>query len=156
MISVSNQIRINKPIKVVFNFLSEFENIPLWNYYVKEVKLISIHNGNHRKYRQVRQSDSQIFEVLEEQFPDCIVIRTTDESRIGFKRSFRLRYDHLNNCILEDHFEIDFGFSQIFQLTFKTKIRKSVKENLVKLKELLELGDTVLQDGRVSKLNLQY
>ncbi|MEN8250499.1 MAG: hypothetical protein ABFS32_16310 [Bacteroidota bacterium] len=141
---------------LVFNFLTEFENIPLWNYYVTEVKQVSVQNEGSEKYRQVRQNDFQVFEILDRQFPERIVIKTTDESKIGFKRSFRLSEDHSNNSILDDHFEIDLGYSQILQQLFRHKIRNAVKANLKKLKELLETGATVLQDGRISKFTMQH
>jgi hypothetical protein len=38
MMEFENTIVIKKPIKEVFAFISNFENIPKWNYYVLEVK----------------------------------------------------------------------------------------------------------------------
>ena len=49
MIEFETMIRINRPIAEVFAFLSDFENIPKWNYYVLEVRKLSRgpRNRNH-------------------------------------------------------------------------------------------------------------
>ena len=38
MLEFENTIRIDRPVGEVFAFLSDFENIPKWNYYVLEVQ----------------------------------------------------------------------------------------------------------------------
>jgi len=154
MIRLVNQIVINKPIELVYSFLSDFESIPLWNYYVKEVTKIPVNNGSRIKYRQIRKSDSQVFEILDKQFPTRLEIASTGENNIKFTRRFMFASDPSNNCILEDLFEIESGHAQVLQQLFKGKMKNAVKENLQKLKELLELGHTVLQDGRVSNVTI--
>jgi hypothetical protein len=47
---------------------------------------------------------------------------------------------------------MDLGKPQFIQKIFEPQIKKGVKENLFKLKQLLEDGSTVLQDGRKSYL----
>lgn len=155
MIYIFNQINICISREQVFNFLSDFGNIPLWNYYVNEVKSISSNVNEKRKYRQTRVNDFQIFEVKEMKFPEYILIETTSESDIWFRRTFKLEPGLEGECILNDHFEIDLGYPNFLQQMFKSKIRNAVNENLNKLKELLETGNTILQDGRLSKLSLE-
>ena len=154
MFKIENRIKINKSRELVFNFLSDLENIPLWNYFVNDVRKISS-DDDKTFYHQVRQNDSQTIEVQKQHFPDYIMIKTTNEEKIRFTRIFNLNEDNNGNCILEDYFEIDLGYPRILQEVFNLKIKKAVKENLVRLKDLLEFKITVLQDGRVSKLTLQ-
>ena len=155
MITLANRIIINKPVEEVFTFISEFENIPRWNYYVKEVSRIPVQKGSRTKYRQVRKSDFQEFEIIDFQFPVRIEIATTGDSNINFKRRFDFDTDPSDNCILKDLFEIESGYPQIMQTLFRRKMQQAVNENLFKLKELLEMGQTVLQDGRISMVTIQ-
>lgn len=153
MIRVSNQVTIKKPRTEVFKFLSNFENIPLWNYYVINVKQLPWAKDKGRRYHQIRQNDSQSFLVKEELFSEQITIETEENSNIWFRRKFRFDEDEDGNCVLDDNFEMDLESPQMVQQLFRSKIGTSVKENLTKLKELLELGNTVLQNGKISKLN---
>lgn len=154
MINLENRITIKKPVEEVYRFLSDFENIPLWNYYVKELTKIPVNSGSNTRYLQIRKNDAQVFEILDAQFPTRIEIASTEESNIKFRRRFRLTLDPSNNCILEDLFEIESGYPQVLQQLFRNRMKHAVKENLNKLKELLETGRAVLQDGRVSNLSL--
>ena len=38
MLEFENTVYIDRPVDEVFAFLSDFENIPKWNYYVLEVR----------------------------------------------------------------------------------------------------------------------
>jgi hypothetical protein len=91
-----------------------------------------------------------VFEVLENECPHKIKVATVEGSGIQFKRLFQLRETQHSSCILTDQFELDLGISRVLQQIFSVKIKRAVKENLGKLKELIETGQTVLQDGRVS------
>ena len=66
MIRFQNRISVNRPAEEVFEFLSEFENIPKWNYYVRSVGKVSDGpTGKGTVYHQVRRDDSQTFEIVE-------------------------------------------------------------------------------------------
>lgn len=149
MIYLKNDITIRDKKENVYNFLSNFENIPFWNYYVKEVYSISNKERKTNLYRQIRKNDSQTFKVIKQNFPKEIKIETISGSKIQFRRTFKLSEDNKANCKLQDNFEIDLGSPKIFQLLFKSKIKKAIFQNLTKLNEILENGSTVLQDGRV-------
>jgi uncharacterized membrane protein len=41
VLEFENTVYIDRPIDVVFTFLSDFENIPKWNYYVLDIKQLS-------------------------------------------------------------------------------------------------------------------
>jgi hypothetical protein len=60
MLEFENTIRIDRPVDEVFAFLSDFENIPKWNYYVLEVRQLSDNPvGVGTTYHQVRKTDEQ-------------------------------------------------------------------------------------------------
>jgi hypothetical protein len=61
-----NEIEIKRPLSEVFEFLIQFENIPLWNYYVLEVRKISgASSDGESVYHQLRENDEQYFRVKE-------------------------------------------------------------------------------------------
>lgn len=147
---ICNNVELDVPVDKAFDFVSEFENIPLWNYFVINVRKEQSREG--AVYHQIRKIDQQTFKVVEELRPNRIKVETTNLKGIQFSRIFQFREYNGRGCILEDHFEIDLGKPQFIQSLFKSQIKKSVKENLLKLKQLLEQGSTVLQDGRKSYL----
>ena len=62
MLEFENTVYIDRPIGEVFSFLSDFENIPKWNYYVLEVRQRSESPiGIGTTYHQVRKTDEQVF-----------------------------------------------------------------------------------------------
>lgn len=66
MLEFENTIRIDRPVGEVFAFLSDFENIPKWNYYVLEVRRLSEGpTGIGTTYLQVRKTDQQDFRIIE-------------------------------------------------------------------------------------------
>lgn len=154
MIYLNNAITIREKKENVYEFLSNFENIPLWNYYVKEVYPITNIESKTKLYKQIRKNDSQTFEVVKENFPEEIKIETITGSKIQFKRTFKLSEDAEGNCKLQDEFQIDLGSAEILQRLFKSKIKSAVFQNLTKLKDIVENGSTVLQDGRVMKATI--
>jgi len=40
MIEFENRIRIERPREEVFDFVSNFENVPKWNYFVESVRKV--------------------------------------------------------------------------------------------------------------------
>jgi len=62
MLEFENTVYIDRPVDEVFSFLSDFENIPKWNYYVLEVRQRSESPiGIGTTYHQVRKTDEQVF-----------------------------------------------------------------------------------------------
>lgn len=147
---IKNSIKLGVSVDMAFDFLAEFENIPLWNYYVTEVRKDK--NEEDELYHQIRRTDQQSFKVVEKSKPNRIKIQTINKKGIQFSRIFEIREINENGCILDDHFEMDLGKPQFIQKIFKPQIKNGVKKNLLKLKQLLEQGSTVLQDGRQSYL----
>jgi uncharacterized membrane protein len=155
MILLNNRVVINTSISNVYGFIRDFKNIPLWNYYVKKVESITDKREQDFLYHQIRRKDDQIFEVVESLPMKKIVIKTVGSNNIKFIRCFSFLDDGAGNCLLDDIFEIDSGHPDFIQQLFKNNMNRAVKGNLMKLKELLEKGYTVLQDGRIINLRSQ-
>ena len=155
MITIKNSIAINTPISKVFDFFSTPENFPRWNYYVISVRKMSSGNGAvGSRYHQVRKNDEQIFEITKFERNKLVTFSTVPDSSIRFLRQMNFRVLD-EQCLLDDLFELDAGFPMILQKLFTRRIKQAVYENLVKSKELLETGKTVLQDGRISYYNIE-
>jgi uncharacterized membrane protein len=148
MITFQNSIEIKKPVRDIFHFLANFENIPMWNYYVRKVSKEPVGDiGEHTVFHQTRKNDSQIYEITSYQPYHTITVKTKPGSSLQFERTFRLNIRD-SFTVIEDIWKLDPGKHNIFIILAFQKIRKAVSENLNKLKELLETGGTTLQDGR--------
>ena len=152
MIEFENTIRIDRPVAEVFAFLSDLENIPKWNYYVLEVKKLS--NGPIEIgtiYHQVRKTDEQDLRITELDQNNKIVVKTLPKSSPSLEMRFSL-YDEGNATRIRDEWKLDSGWPAPVEWLGSGKIKSAVAENLTKLKELLEKGQVVLQDGRLTML----
>lgn len=152
MPTLRNHIEIARPVEDVYTFLSTFENIPLWNYYVLKVEPLGAGEDGMARYRQIRKNDEQRFRVLEQRPPERIRLETLPGSRVQFRRELTLSATPAGHCRVDDHFEVDSGAPGLMQRLFRGKMQSAVGDNLGKLKELLETGETRLQDGRRSRL----
>jgi len=54
-----------------------------------------------------------------------------------------------------DRWELDLGIPGVIEMIAKRRVREAVRENLGKLKTLLETGQVMLQDGRIMRLGEQ-
>ena len=148
MLEFENTIRIDRPVNEVFAFLSDFENVPKWNYYVLEVRQLSDNPiGVGTTYHQVRKSDDQDFRIIEFALNHSVVVKTLPHSSPSFERKFTL-YEEGNTTRLRDEWKLDTGRPAILERLARRRVKSAVAENLTKLKELLEEGRVILQDGR--------
>jgi uncharacterized membrane protein len=153
MIEFENTIRINRPIAEVFAFLSDLENIPKWNYYVLEVtKLSNGPIGIGTIYHQVRKTDEQDIHITEFEQNHKIVIKTLPQSSPSLEMRFTLSADD-NTTRIRDEWKLDSGWPAPLEWLGTGRIKSAVAENLTKLKELLEMGRVILQDGRLASNN---
>lgn len=151
MIHFTNEIQIDQPISLVYDYLSAFENIPHWNYYVQKVAKVNLPNQSHDTYHQIRDSDEQYFEVVENSPCHKIEIKTIPGSSLQFHRTIQLKaVDDCNTLIIDD-FKVSTRFPSFLERLFVGKIKGAVYENLLKLKELLESGMVTLQDHSVHR-----
>ena len=141
MLEFKNTIRIDRPIEEVFAFLSDFENIPKWNYYVLEVRQLS---ENPIGIRTTYQQD---FHITEFEAYRTVAVKTLPQSSPSFERRFTL-YEEGNATRVRDEWKLDTGRPVVLEKLAGGRVKSAVAENLAKLQELLEEGRVVLQDGR--------
>jgi uncharacterized membrane protein len=148
MLEFENTIRIDCPINEVFAFLSNFENIPKWNYFVLEVKKISDGPpGIGTTYHQVRKTDEQTFRIIEFAPNQKVAVKTLPPSSPDLEMRFRLEEEGTATRVI-DEWKLDTGRPALLERLAAGRIKSAVAENLAKLKKLLETGRVVLQDGR--------
>jgi uncharacterized membrane protein len=148
MLEFENTIRIGRRIDKVFAFLSDFENIPKWNYYVLDVRQLSESpRGIGTTYHQVRKTDEQDFRIIEFEPDHTVTVKTLPQSSPSFERRFTL-YEEGDTTQIRDEWKLDTGRPAVLERLARGRIKSAVAENLAKLKELLEEGRVVLQDGR--------
>jgi len=152
MIEFENNIRVNRPIAEVFAFLEDFENIPKWNYYVLEVTKLStgpISIGTI--YHLIRKTDEQELRITELDQNNRIVAKTLPQSTPSLEMRFTL-YQEGTTTQIRDEWRLETKLPAPVEWLGAGRIKSAAAENLKKLKELLEEGRVVLQDGRLATL----
>jgi hypothetical protein len=132
----------------VFEFISDFENLSKWNYYVLEVnKLTNGPVGVGATYHQRRKTDQQQFQVVEFRPNKVVTIETQPPER---KLKMRFQFKPIENGTrVIDEWQLEANAPGPFRWLAAQKVKSAVSENLEKLKLLLETGRVKLQDGRV-------
>jgi uncharacterized membrane protein len=149
VLEFENTIPIDRPIDEVFAFLSDFENIPKWNYYVLEVSQLSESPiGTGTTYHQVRKTDEQVFRIIEFEPNNTVAVKTLPKSSPSFERRFALYMRRGDTTRIRDQWKLDTGRPALLERLARGRVKSAVSENLTKLKELLQEGRVVLQDGR--------
>lgn len=152
MVAFENSISINRQAAEVFAFLSDFENIPKWNYYVLNVRKTSDGpEGVETTYHQVRRTDEQNFYIAEFEPDHKITVKTLPGSSLQFERQFTLEAKGRTTRII-DKWKLDTGQPRLIEKLAAGRIKSAVSENLNKLRELLETGSVTLKNG--NKVNL--
>lgn len=148
MLEFAITTRIERPVEEVFAFLSDFENIPRWNYYVLQVTKTSEGPiGVGTTYHQVRKTDEQDYQITEFQPDHGVAVKTLPQASPQFSRRLTLQGQGAATSIV-DEWQLDTGRPAILEKLAGGKVKSAVAENLDKLKTLLETGSVVLQDGR--------
>lgn len=148
MIEFKNQVVVERPVDEVFGFVSDFENVPKWNYYVLDVSKTSGGPiGVETTYHQVRKTDEQDFRVVEYQPNRQVTVQTISPSSPEFEMRFTFEPEG-NGTRITDEWKLDTGRPALLERLGAGRIRLAVLENLGKLKTLLETGKVRLQDGR--------
>jgi len=122
--------------------------MPKWNYFVMKV---TRENGDGpelgARYHHTRKKDGQRYEIIHYEPGQSLIITTIPGSSPIFERY--LRFEAIaNSTRLIDEMTLRTGYPGILERLVVGRIRRAVAENLGKLKELLEHGQTQLQDGR--------
>jgi carbon monoxide dehydrogenase subunit G len=148
VLEFENTIAIERPIDEVFAFLSDFENIPKWNYYVLEVRQLSESPiGIGTTYHQVRKSDQQDFRIIEFEPNHRVAVKTLPQSSPSFERRFTL-YEEGETTRIRDQWKLDTGRPALLEWLARGRVKSAVSENLTKLTDLLQERRVVLQDGQ--------
>lgn len=148
MLEFESAISIDRPVDEVFAFLSDFENIPKWNYYVLEVRQVSENPiGVGTTYHQVRKTDEQDFHITEFETNHTVAVKILPQSSPTFERRFTL-YEEGDTTRIRDEWKLDTGRPAVLEKLAGGRVKSAVAANLAKLKELLGEGRVVLQDGR--------
>jgi uncharacterized membrane protein len=152
MIEFSNNIRINRQIDDVFDFITAFENLPKWNYYVRNVFKTSEGPADTGKvYYQMRKKDEKVFKINEIVKNKKVTVETLPDSNPYFYRE--MIFDSYNGTtIIEDHWRLNSKAPQVMEILFTNKIKSSIFKNLNNLKVLMEQGKVKLQNGKITTM----
>jgi carbon monoxide dehydrogenase subunit G len=152
MLEFENTIRVERPIAEVFAFLADLENLPKWNYYVLEVRKLSDGpTGIGTTYHQIRKTDEQDLRIVELDPDHRVTVKTLPRSTPALEMRFTLSKEGEATRIL-DEWKLETGKPGLVERLGASRVKSSVAENLAKLKQLLEEGRVVLQDGRQTAL----
>lgn len=147
MLHITNSITIYKPLSEVFAFVHDQCNNPKWNYYVRSVEKTNDVVGVGAEYLQTRKRDRQRFGVVVHKENAHLVIQSLPGQRLALRRKMVFTGDE-KQTIIQDQIDFKVPLPQFLSSLILKGPRNGVKQNLEKLKTLLETGHTVLQDGR--------
>jgi hypothetical protein len=122
--------------------------MPKWNYFVEETSSESPPGrGAGTIYRQRRRTDEQRFVVTDFEPDQLVAVRTLPPARdLQMRFTFRR---HGGGTRLTDDWTLETGLPRWLERISTSRVSSAVRDNLAKLKELLETGRVRLQDGRV-------
>jgi len=152
MVEFENKITIHRSIGEVFSFATDLGSIPKWNYYVLSVSPTSEISGTiGATYHQVRKNDEQNLRIAGLERNRSIVIETIPPSKPELRREMIFESEAEMTHII-DRWRLEVSAPRILQAFAANQARNGVRENLYKLKTLLEEGRVTLQDGRTFTL----
>ncbi|HLO13488.1 MAG TPA: SRPBCC family protein [Anaerolineales bacterium] len=148
MFYFENTIVINRPVKEVFAFLVDLPSIPKWNYYVLSVVPTSPQSGSvGSTYHQIRKDDEQDLKISKLEPNQVLVVETVPPSKPELRREILFETEGQSTRVT-DKWQLDMGVPKLLEPLAAQRAKTGVRENLDKLKELLEFGRVTLQDGR--------
>lgn len=142
-----NEIDLSVATDAVFAFVADQRNIPLWNYYVVDVRQESGDGpALGARYFQRRKSDSHHTAITRMETGKSLTVETVDGAPV-FWRHIEFRQTRRGTRLI-DSWDLATGYPAALELFAVRRIRRAVASNLEKLKQLLENGAVELQDGR--------
>ncbi|HKZ86865.1 MAG TPA: SRPBCC family protein [Anaerolineae bacterium] len=148
MFAFENTIVIDRPIEEVFAFVVDLPSLPKWNYYVLSVSPTSPKPGAvGSTYRQIRKNDEQDLKISQLEPNRLLVVETIPPSRPELRREIMFEAQGDSTRII-DMWQLDMGVPKLLEPLAANRAKSGVRENLEKLKVLLESGKVTLQDGR--------
>jgi hypothetical protein len=152
MFEFEDEITINRSIDETFEFVTDLTNIPKWNYYVRNVTLTSESPGiQGATYHQVRKDDEQDLRIVSIEHIKSFIIETVPPSKPVLRRE--MVFSGIGGSThITDKWQLDMGVPKLIEPLAAKRAKSGVRENLEKLKLLLEEGSVTLQDGRMFTL----
>ena len=148
MITFENTIEISRPIEEVFAFVVDLSNTPKWNYYVLSVSPTSSKNNSlGSTYHQVRKDDEQELRISHLEPNHSLVVETIPPSKPELRREITFEFQGGNTRIV-DKWNLEMGVPRLLEPLAANRAKSGVRENLEKLKVLLESRTVTLQDGK--------
>jgi hypothetical protein len=137
----------------VFDFVSDFSHLPLWNYYI--LSTTPEETGPRRvglRYQQTRKTDTQRFEICAYEPPRLAAIRMLAPTMPAIIRFSFQPMDQGTWLSDEWSLKTPAPIPGFIAGWVTRPIKAAVEQNLAKLKALLETGTVELQDGRRVRL----
>jgi uncharacterized membrane protein len=148
MFNFENTIVIDRPIETVFTFVADLPSLPKWNYYVLSVEPTSPESGTvGSMYHQVRREDEQDLRISKLEPNKALIVETIPPSKPELHREITFEAQG-NSTRIIDKWRLDLGVPKLLEPLAAKQAKSGVRENLEKLKTLLESGRVTLQDGR--------
>ena len=141
MATFENVVTISRPIEDVFGFLSNFENVPKWNYAIVETRKVSkgaVGVGTiYRQVRSVPRRREERFEVTAFDPPRYLEVRGQlgpFPSRLSYALDATPQGTRITNSV-----ELELrGPGRLLGRVAVPRVRDAVGANLRKLKQLLD------------------
>jgi uncharacterized membrane protein len=137
-----NTVAIDRPLDEVFSYVTDFENVPKWNYAVQETRMIS--NGDQPKGRKYLQKREFLGREIEDTYE---VVEFHPNKKVSIKSTsgpfpFEFRYTFVGGSekteITNDiHLETN-GIFKFVDKRLQPRVKEAVAGNLKKLKQVLE------------------
>jgi uncharacterized membrane protein len=148
MFEFENSVVIDRPIGETFSFVADLPSLPKWNYYVQSVTPTSPRSGAvGSTYHQVRKEDEQDLRITQLDPNRSLVVETIPPSRPELRREMIFTV-HGDGTHIIDKWQLEMGVPRLLEPLAAHRAKSGVRENLEKLKVLLESGRVTLQDGR--------
>jgi hypothetical protein len=137
----TNTIFIEQSLHTTFSFVSDFLNLPRWNYAVIKLERASEGPvGNGSAFRQQREFMGRILEdsfIITKYEVDSIVTIKSIKAEYPFQISYQFKSLDRGTVITND-FELNGGAFDFIGVLMNHRVKKAVAENLNKLKGLVE------------------
>ena len=137
----TNTIFIEQSLHTTFSFVSNFRNLPQWNYAVIESEQISEGSvGNGSAFRQQRQFMGRILEdrfVITDYEIDVIVSIKSTQAEYPFQICYQFK-PFENGTLITNKFELNGGAVDFLGFLLNPRVKNAVAGNLNKLKDLVE------------------
>ena len=148
MIQASNKLRIERPVRFVFDFLEDFGNSPLFDQFgMKAIQVSPGPVGVGTEYNLVHSSFQRSLRVVEFEKDRVISVTTVEQSAPRLDLRIRLVPEGDQLTLLNVEWKLATGMPGLVERMLAGKITQAVSDGLYNLRELLETGSVMLGNG---------